>query len=927
MTSIANLVQETSTSTGTGNFTLSTSSGRQSFNAAFGTGGTDVFYYFIMHRTAAEWEVGTGHMSDATTLVRDTVINSTNSNLAVNFSAGTKDITNARPATVVGAAAAMARVSGSTYSTIQHMQDIFHSAGLTTGGSITDDTDGTITVAAGTGLIRATDSVVAQLLWTDWSAESGANVALTDNDMNYVYVEYNAGSPRVIATTTKRTDTNTNIFLGTVYRSGTKLHITDSTLPVVGDHALRMIQRLKAVAPFQRASGGAISSPSGLKILVSAGTFWEGLTEFTIAAVDTSLTGTFSYWYRNGVGGWTEVASQTDINNTQYDNGTGTLATLSNNKYGVHWVYLEQDGELHVLYGQGDYTLAEAEDADIPASRPPHMDESHTRIVGKIIVLKSASTPTSIISAFDTSLSTGVSTDHGDLIGLGDDDHTQYALTSNGATAPGSAPQRVGEIYVDTVTDLAYVGTDTAGSGDFDRILVAGDIGGSVGDVVGPASSTDNAVTRFDATTGKLLQNSSVTIDDTGNVFLASGTKLDWNSGDVTLTHAANTLTFAGASSGYVFTDAILYVTSANPRLRLTDTDASSSYFEMTQGGSGTGTIFQLANTGQSLVDIVPLPVDGTSAANVRLFRSTNTTGSVSLDFCRGDGTGTLDHRIVSGTSGNSYFAANGGNVGIGVAVPGTKLSVVSASSGVQLTMSDSSTTATGKVARLGALHYTTTEEPVGVFALSAQSASSDLYIGGGSGVLNAATSIGFYTAANTTTTTGTERMRIDSSGNVGIGVASGGAKLDISGGSSSAAAINVRALSAATDNRILDVMNNLSTFRMGIEYDNTNVRMNFTNRSRVPLLTIVEANGNVGIGTTTVSGKCHIDQSSATGAVPVLYLDQADVSEEMIQFETTIGTGNAIEAVGAKTLTTTHFIKVTLPGGLTRYIPVGTIA
>jgi len=57
------------------------------------------------------------------------------------------------------------------------------------------------------------------------------------------------------------------------------------------------------------------------------------------------------------------------------------------------------------------------------------------------------------------------------------------------------------------------------------------------------------------------------------------------------------------------------------------------------------------------------------------------------------------------------------------------------------------------------------------------------------------------------------------------------------------------------------------------------------------------------------------------------LFLNQADLSEEMIEFSTTIGVGNAIEAVGAKTLTTTHFIKVTLPGGLTRYLPVGTIA
>jgi len=83
-----------------------------------------------------------------------------------------------------------------------------------------------------------------------------------------------------------------------------------------------------------------------------------------------------------------------------------------------------------------------------------------------------------------------------------------------------------------------------------------------------------------------------------------------------------------------------------------------------------------------------------------------------------------------------------------------------------------------------------------------------------------------------------------------------------------------------------------------------------------------------LGIGNNvTPAAKLHVDQFSTTAAIPTLYLDQADISEEMIEFNTTIGVGNAIEAVGAKTLTTTHFIKVTLPGALTRYIPVGTIA
>lgn len=75
-----------------------------------------------------------------------------------------------------------------------------------------------------------------------------------------------------------------------------------------------------------------------------------------------------------------------------------------------------------------------------------------------------------------------------------------------------------------------------------------------------------------------------------------------------------------------------------------------------------------------------------------------------------------------------------------------------------------------------------------------------------------------------------------------------------------------------------------------------------------------------------TIDGHTAFNQSNATAAVPVLTLSQADVSEDMIEFSSTAGTGNAIEAVGSKTLTTTHFIKVTVNGAV-RYIPVGTIA
>ena len=48
--------------------------------------------------------------------------------------------------------------------------------------------------------------------------------------------------------------------------------------------------------------------------------------------------------------------------------------------------------------------------------------------------------------------------------------------------------------------------------------------GGAGADVSGPASSTDNAIARFDGTTGKLIQNSIPLVDDTGNLSLVRST-------------------------------------------------------------------------------------------------------------------------------------------------------------------------------------------------------------------------------------------------------------------------------------------------------------------------------------------------------------------------------------------------------------------
>jgi hypothetical protein len=92
-------VKETSTTTGTGTLDLSGAvSGFQTFVA--GVGNSNTTYYAIVNRDEDEWETGVGTVTDATTdtLARTTVIASSNSDSAVNFSAGTKDVFTTLPA-------------------------------------------------------------------------------------------------------------------------------------------------------------------------------------------------------------------------------------------------------------------------------------------------------------------------------------------------------------------------------------------------------------------------------------------------------------------------------------------------------------------------------------------------------------------------------------------------------------------------------------------------------------------------------------------------------------------------------------------------------------------------------------------------------------------------------------------------------------
>jgi hypothetical protein len=91
-------VKETTTTTGTGAVSLGgAATGFETF--AQGIGNSNTTYYAIIHESADEWEVGLGTLDgDSSDLTRTTVLTSSNSDSAVNFSSGNKTVICTLPA-------------------------------------------------------------------------------------------------------------------------------------------------------------------------------------------------------------------------------------------------------------------------------------------------------------------------------------------------------------------------------------------------------------------------------------------------------------------------------------------------------------------------------------------------------------------------------------------------------------------------------------------------------------------------------------------------------------------------------------------------------------------------------------------------------------------------------------------------------------
>lgn len=113
----------------------------------------------------------------------------------------------------------------------------------------------------------------------------------------------------------------------------------------------------------------------------------------------------------------------------------------------------------------------------------------------------------------------------------------------------------------------------------------------------------------------------------------------------------------------------------------------------------------------------------------------------------------------------DQYIGASSGKQA-GLTVGGRSLALI---------LAEIETDATNKTARFGAMPYTNAQVPVAMATMSAQLANNTLNIGGGTGLMQAATQINWYTAAAVNTTTGTLRMGLDLNGVLTLEGRSGG--------------------------------------------------------------------------------------------------------------------------------------------------------
>lgn len=341
------------------------------------------------------------------------------------------------------------------------------SSGRISGGVVTAHAgpDGTVDISELVGLIRKTNALDSELVFFKMAAQ--ASLALTDNNLNYLYLDYNSGAPAIKATTDRTTiHEYDNFTVGRVYRSGTAVDIVQSGTNIYNAYR-RIHNRLIKRYGFHWCSGSAVAESDTRKLSVTDGVWYMGNTEIDVTGYDTNVSGDFSTYYLTG-STWTKTTGVTQLGNTQYNDVVSGLVALGVSKFANYWVYLCPQGELYVVYGQVQYnSLAEAQAAQSPASLPDYLVKN-ARLVARISWKQGATNFSSITNANLVNLPASSAVTHNNLGGLqGGTSSEYYHLTNTQHTAlsaDGSTTGSAGSLKSNATTGLMQIVGPAAGA-------------------------------------------------------------------------------------------------------------------------------------------------------------------------------------------------------------------------------------------------------------------------------------------------------------------------------------------------------------------------------------------------------------------------------------------------------------------------------
>lgn len=226
---------------------------------------------------------------------------------------------------------------------------------------------------------------------------------------------------------------------------------------------------------------------------------------------------------------------------------------------GFNKVYVDQsDGLLKKKDSSGTViTLGDIQDTDdLPegSTNLYHTDERAQDAVGNI--LTDSSTVDFTYNDAGPSITAAVIADTS----------TQRVEIQNGGSPVGTRKT----LNITGSTNITVTSTDDGPNNRVNITVSAAGLG--TGDVIGPSSATDNAIARYDSTTGKLIQNSAATLSDAGKIETPDTVRLNsYTEGSVLYTDADGDISEANANLFWHNTNKRLIV-AANG-----DTDFSDS--------------------------------------------------------------------------------------------------------------------------------------------------------------------------------------------------------------------------------------------------------------------------------------------------------------------------------------------------------------